>query len=130
MLETEDYEDLADRRHFPGLRELESEGTAIDFDSLSQKTEGDALLARLLPMLLMSESLHASNEHYAPAECVQTFRLMKTNQRIEEIRAELAAAEREGDSERVSLRSRASRVELARRRRMLLPRAEAMQTSN
>lgn len=80
-------------------------------------------------MLLMSESLHASNEHYTAAECVHTFRLMKTNQRIEEIRAELAAAEREGDSEKVSLLSQ-EQVELARRRGMLLPRAEAMQTSN
>ena len=78
-------------------------------------------------MLLMSESLHASNEHYAPDECVQTFRLMKLNHRIEEIRAELATAERAGDSERVSTLS-SEQIELARRRGALLPKAEAMQT--
>ena len=129
MLDTADYEDLPTAAIFRSLRELENEGCAIDFETLSQKTEGDALSTRLLPMLLMSESLHASNEHYSAAECVHTFRLMKTNQRIEEIRAELAAAEREGDSEKVSLLSQ-EQVELARRRGTLLPRAEAMHTGN
>lgn len=129
MLHTEDYEDLPTAAIFRALRELEAAGRDIDFESLSEKTEGDVLSTRLLPMLLMSESLHASNEHYSAEECVHTFRLMKVNQRIEEIRGELAAAEREGDSEKVSTLSQ-EQVELARRRGTLLPRAEAMQTSN
>ncbi|HTH20210.1 MAG TPA: DnaB-like helicase N-terminal domain-containing protein, partial [Candidatus Udaeobacter sp.] len=129
LLETADYEDLPTAAIFRALKELENQGRAVDFESLSEKTEGDALSTRLLPMLLMSESLHASNEHYTAAECVHTFRLMKTNQRIEEIRAELAAAEREGDNEKVLLLSQ-EQVDLARRRGALLPRAEAMQTGN
>ena len=129
MLHPEDYEDLPTAAIFRALRELEVAGRDIDFDSLSEKTEGDELSATLLPMLLMSESLHASNEHYSAEECVQTFRLMKLNHRIEEIRAELAAAEREGDSEKVSSLSQ-EQVELARRRGALLPRVETMQTSN
>ena len=129
LLETSDYEDLPTAAIFRALKELEHQGRAVDFESLSEKTEGDALSTRLLPMLLMSESLHASNEHYTAAECVHTFRLMKTNQRIEEIRAELAAAEREGNSEKVLLLSQ-EQVDLARRRGALLPRAEAMQTGN
>ena len=127
ILRAEDYEDLATAAIFRALRELENEGKEIDFESLSQKTEGDELSVRLLPMLLMSESLHASNEHYTPEECVHTFRLMKLNHRIEQIRAELAMAEREGDSVRVSTLS-SEQVELARLRDALLPRAEAMQT--
>jgi DNA primase len=127
ILRAEDYEDLATAPIFRALLELESEGREINFESLSQKTEGDDLSSRLLPMLLMSESLHASNEHYAPEECVHTFRLMKLNHRIEEIRAELAIAEREGDSEKVFTLS-SEQIELARRRGALLPRAEAMQT--
>jgi DNA primase len=127
ILRTEDYEDLPTAAIFRALIELESEGTEVSFESLSRKTEGDELSAELLPMLLMSESLHASNEHYAPEECVHSFRLMKINHRIEEIRAELATAERAGDSERVSTLS-SEQVELARRRGALLPRAEAMQT--
>jgi DNA primase len=129
LLETADYEDLPTAAIFRALKELENQGRAVDFESLSEKTEGDALSTRLLPMLLMSESLHASNEHYTAAECVHTFRLMKTNQRIEEIRAELAAAEREGDNDKVLLLSQ-EQVDLARRRGALLPRAEAMQTGN
>ncbi|HKR58905.1 MAG TPA: DNA primase [Pyrinomonadaceae bacterium] len=129
LLQPEDYEDLPTAAIFRAIRELETEQKVIDFDSLNQKTEGDSLAARLLPMLLMSESLHASNEHYAAEECVQTFRIMKINHRIEEIRAELAAAEREEDSERVSLLSN-EQVELARRRGALLPRADAVQSSN
>ncbi len=127
ILRIEDYEDLATAAIFRALLELENEGKEIDFENLSQNTEGDELSARLLPMLLMSESLHASNEHYTPEECVHTFRLMKLNHRIDQIMAELAIAEREGDSERVSTLS-SEQVELARRRGALLPRAEAMQT--
>ena len=127
ILRSEDYEDLPTAPIFRALVELENEGTEINFESLSQKTEGDALSTKLLPMLLMSDSLHASNEHYAPEECVQTFRLMKLNHRIEEIRIELATAERAGDSDRVSTLS-SEQIELARRRGALLPKAETMQT--
>jgi DNA primase len=127
ILRSEDYEDLPTAAIFRALLELESEGTDVNFESLSRKTEADALSSRLLPMLLMSESLHASNEHYAPEECVHTFRLMKLDHRIEEIRVELATAERAGDSERVSTLS-SEQIDLARRRGALLPKAEAMQT--
>jgi len=127
ILRSEDYEDLPTAAIFRALLELEGEGTKISFETLSQKTEGDALSSKLLPMLLMSESLHASNEHYAPEECVLTFRLMKLNHRIEEIRAELLSAERAGDSERVSTLS-SEQINLTRRRSALMPRAETMQT--
>ena len=131
MLQPEDYEDLPTAPIFRALRELEREEKAIDFDSLSEKTGSDAVSTRLLPMLLMSESLHASNEHYEPAECVHTFRLMKIEHRIQEIMVERAAAEREEDSEKVnSLTREQLELEHARRREELMPRLEAMQTSN
>ncbi len=126
ILRPEDYEDLPTAPIFRALLELENEGTEVNFESLSRKTEADDLTSKLLPMLLMNESLHASNEHYSPEECVQTFRLMKLNHRIEEIRIELATAERAGDSERVSTLS-SEQIELARRRAALLPKAETMQ---
>ncbi len=115
LLQAEDYEDLPTAAIFRALRELEQEHAPVNFDSLSAKTEGDALATRLLPMLLISESLHASNEHYAAGECVQTFRLMKINHRIEEIMTERAAAEREEDNEKVNSLT-LEQVELARRR--------------
>ena len=127
ILSVEDYEDLATAAIFRALFELETEGNPVDFESLSRKIEGDELSSRLLPMLLMSGSLHASNEHYTPEECVHTFRLMKINHRIEEVKADLAIAEREGDSEKVTNLC-SEQIELARRRGALLPKAEAMQS--
>jgi len=54
---------------------------------------------------------------------------MKMNHRIEEIMAERAAAEREENNEKVNSLT-LEQVELARRRADLMPRLEAMQTSN
>ncbi|HEY8188480.1 MAG TPA: toprim domain-containing protein, partial [Pyrinomonadaceae bacterium] len=126
MLRPEDYEDLVTAPIFRALLELESEHQDVNFDTLSAKTEGDAQVTALLPMLMMSESLHAANEHYTPEECVYTFRLMKLQNRIDELRDQSLIAEREGDSEKLAKLS-AEQTELARRRSALFPKAEAMQ---
>jgi DNA primase len=126
MLQSEDYEDLATAPIFRALLEIERENTEIDFDSLSLKIGAEALSTAVLPMLLMSESLHASNEHYAPEECIYTFRLMKLQHRIDEIKAELATAERGGDDEKVS-RLAIDQTELEKRRSALHPKTDAMQ---
>ena len=79
----------------------------------------------MIPMVLMNSSLHGSNEHYVAEECVSTFRLMKLEQRIEELRRELAIAEREQDIEKVS-RLSAEQIQLsAQRQGMLQPQSEA-----
>ena len=106
MLREEDYEDLATAPLFKALFELEREGAEIDFDNLNNKIAGDEFATRMIPMVLMNSSLHGSNEHYVAEECVSTFRLMKVEQRIEELRRELLVAEREQDSERLSSRHR------------------------
>ena len=125
MLKEEDYEDLATAPLFKALFELEREGAEIDFDTLSQKTDGDEFAAKMIPMVLMNSSLHGSNEHYVAEECVSTFRLMKVEQRIEDLRRELVQAEREQDSDRVS-RLSAEQIQLsALRQTMLQPQAEA-----
>ena len=125
MLKEEDYEDLATAPLFKALFELEREGTEIDFDALSSKTEGDEFAAKMIPMVLINSSLHGSNEHYVAEQCVSTFRLMKIEQRIEELRRELAIAEREQDDEKVSKLS-AEQIQLsALRQAMLQPQAEA-----
>ena len=112
MLREEDYEDLATASLFKALLELERDGVEIDFDSLTHKTDGDEFAGKLIPLFLMDSSLHASNEHYVAGECVATFRLMKVEQRIEELRRELVAAEREQDSEKVS-RLSAEQIQLS-----------------
>ena len=126
MLQPEDYEDLATAPLLRVLLELENERREINFDSLSEKLAETPELAELLPMLMMSESLHASNEHYTPEECVFTFRLMKLESRIGQLRDEGAMAEREGNTERV-IRVSAEQTELAKRKSALLTKAEATQ---
>ena len=121
MLKKEDYEDLATAPLFEALLALDGEGTEIDFDALMRKTEGDEFAASVVPMVMMNSSLHGSNENYVPAECVTTFRLMRIEQRIEELRRELAIAEREEDSERVS-RLAAEQIQLAAERQLVLQR--------
>jgi len=126
MLQPEDYEDLATAPLLRVLLELENEHREINFDSLSEKLMETPELAELLPMLMMSESLHASNEHYTPEECVFTFRLMKLESRIGQLRDEGAIAEREGNAERV-MRVSAEQTELAKRKSALLTKAEVTQ---
>src|SRR5215218_3092938 len=125
MLREEDYEDLATAPLFKALFELESEGAVIDFDNLARKTEEDESAATMIPMVLMNSSLHASNEHYIAAECVSTFRLMKVEQRIEELRRELVIAEREQDMDRLSKLSTEQIQLSAQRQSMLQPQNEA-----
>lgn len=127
ILLPEDYADLATHAIFKVLIELEQQGQRVDYDTLIEKTQEDPSAKELLPMLFMSDTLHALNEHYAPEQCVSTFRLMKIDQRIAEIRTELAAAERAGDSEKVAALS-AEQVDLTRRRVELLPKTEVMQS--
>jgi DNA primase len=125
MLREEDYQDLATAPLFKALFELEREGAEIDFDNLTFKTEGDEAAAKMIPMVLMSSSLHASNEHYVAEECLSTFRLMKVDQRIEELRRELVIAEREQDMDRLSKLS-SEQIQLsAQRQSMLQPQSEA-----
>jgi DNA primase len=126
MLQPEDYEDLATAPLLRVLLELENEHREINFDSLNEKLAETPELAELLPMLMMSESLHASNEHYTPEECVFTFRLMKLESRIGQLRDEGAMAEREGNTERV-IRVSAEQTELAKQKSALLTKAEATQ---
>jgi DNA primase len=129
MLKEEDYEDLATASLFKALFELQREGAEIDFDNLTGKIEDDEFGAKTIPMVLMNSSLHGSNEHYVAEECVLTFRLMKIEQRIEELRRELAIAEREQDNERVS-RLSAEQIQLSSRRQaMLQPQSEAASRS-
>ena len=124
MLREEDYEDLATAPLFKALFELEREGAEIDFDNLTSKIEADEFAAGMVPMVLMNSSLHGSNEHYVAEECVSTFRLMKLEQRIEELRRELVVAEREQDMERLS-RLSAEQIQLsAQRQAMLQPQSE------
>jgi DNA primase len=119
MLKKEDYEDLATAPLFEALLALDREGTEVDFEALTRKTEGDEFASRVVPMVLMNSSLHGSNEHYVADECVSTFRRMKIEHRIEELKRELVIAEREDDAEKL-VKLVAERIELDAQRQMML----------
>jgi uncharacterized membrane protein (DUF106 family) len=87
-----------------------------------------------LPSLLMSEVENAEDEQsqtrqLAAERCLDALRLMNVDRRINELRSEIAAAERNGETERCD-KLATEQVELTRRRDGLLPRAEAMQIGN
>jgi DNA primase len=129
-LDPGEYEDLPTAAVFQALIDIENEGTGLDFENLSQKTDGDALAAELLPMLLMSDVLQSDNEdtderRLNAERCIDTLRLIRVDRRIDELRTEVAAAERNGDSEKMD-RLAIEQIELTRQRSALLPRAEAV----
>jgi DNA primase len=132
-LEPGDYDDLSTAPIFRALVEGEREGAVIDFDFLSQKTEGDPIAA-LLPSLLMSEFENAEGEQsqarqLAAERCLDALRLMNLDRRISDLRSEIAAAERNGETDRCD-KLATEQIELTRRRDGLLPKAEAMQIGN
>jgi DNA primase len=132
-LEPADYDDLPTALIFRALVEGEREGAIIDFDFLSQKLDGDPI-AGLLPGLLMNEFENAEGDQsqvreLAAERCLNALRLMKIDRRISDLRSEIAAAERNGESERCD-KLATEQIELTRRRDGLLPRAEAMQTGS
>ena len=132
-LEPGDYDDLPTGLIFRALLEGEREGAAIDFDFLSQKIDGDPI-AELLPSLLMGDLENEEGEQsdarqLAAARCLNALRLMKVDRRISDLRSEIAAAERNGETERCD-KLVTEQIELTRRRDGLLPNAEAMQIGN
>lgn len=132
-MEAADYEDLPTASIFRALIEIDEEGGAVDFTSLAAKTEDDPLAAEFIASILMAESQRAegddADETMSTAEsCLYTLRLMTVDRRINELRAEQATAERQGDTERRD-RLAVEDLELARRRNTLLPRIQAAHES-
>jgi DNA primase len=127
QLEDADYEGLATAAIFRALIELEREGLPVDFGSLSAKVESEPSAAEILPRLLISDAAEEVASDRLPAtaaSCLNALRLMTVDRRINELRAELAEAERAGDSER-STSVAVEHLELTRRRAALLPMADA-----
>jgi len=124
MLRKEDYSDLLTAPLFKALIELDREGSSIDFDTVSAKIDDDDLVHEMIPMILLNSSLHGSNENYVPEECVSTFRLMRIEHRIEELRTELTTAERNQETDKIS-HLVAEQIELSARRQNMLQRKEA-----
>ncbi|HVS20447.1 MAG TPA: hypothetical protein VHD88_01300, partial [Pyrinomonadaceae bacterium] len=124
-LETGDYEDLATAPIFRALVKIDEKGSEVNFDSLTQETADESIVAELLPRLMVTEQLETFDESLAAADsCLNALRLMKLNRRIDEMSSEIAEAERAGDSERRD-RLSTEHLKLSKRRSEFLPQARA-----
>ncbi len=126
LVEESDYSELPTAAVFRALKELDARGEPVDFSSLGALTEGDAVAADVVPLVLMHERERAEGEatdaFLAEAEsCLVTLRLMSYDRRIRELAAEIAAADRAGDDARRDELVMED-LELKKRRTTLLPR--------
>jgi len=127
-LNEEDFIDLPTTKLFQVLLEVTHDGSTLDYANLSQKTEGYPAVSELLPQLLMSDFLaddqDRDSRRLVAERCLDALRLMKVDRRIDELKTELAAAERNGDKTRLD-ELVVEQIELTRKRSALLPQAEA-----
>ncbi|HEX6044338.1 MAG TPA: DNA primase [Pyrinomonadaceae bacterium] len=135
ILKPDDYEDLMTAPIFRGVIELTRKGEHVDFDSICRQTEEDNISPSMIATVMMGDSgkwdtreLHAINQSLTPAECVFSFRVMKLHDQIEQLKSELAEAERAEDSERVATLSNEYMLLSQRRQKALMPISEAHQT--
>ncbi|HET8783957.1 MAG TPA: DNA primase [Pyrinomonadaceae bacterium] len=132
ILKPEDYEDLMTAPIFRAVIDLTRNGQRLDFDSLCEKTEPENISASLIATVMMGDAgkwdtreLHAINQSLTPAECVFSFRVMKVQDQIEQLKSELAEAERAEDAERVAALSNEFMLLSQKRQRALVPISEA-----
>ncbi len=128
-LTPDDFDELSTAGIFHALLDSARDGLLPDYANLSQRLEGDAVATALLPLLLMSDSLLLDDQdpdgrRLTAERCIDTLRLMKVDRRIDELKTELAAAERNGDNARLAQLS-IEQIELQKKRYALSPQAEA-----
>jgi DNA primase len=127
---TEDvFADLPTAGIFRALITAQESGLELDYSYLSQATEGDAAASELIPLLLMSDTLAPEEQNndgrkFVAERCIETLRAMKVDRQIDELKSELAAAERNGDEKRLS-ELVMEQLQLTRQRAALHPLAEA-----
>ena len=125
-VQPDDYEELPTAPLFSALCEIEREGLEVDFQTLGERTSGDAVAEDLVPVLLMGESRRAegeaTDEVMAEAEsCLTALRLLRIERRLKDLSHEIVEAERAGDDARRD-RLVLENLEWSRRRNALLPR--------
>jgi DNA primase len=102
-----DYEALPTARIFEALIEIEKEGLEPSFANLSAKTEDDPNSTELIASLFMvpdeiAGSDAMDNEFASPESCVVALRQLALDRKILNLGAEMSAAERAGDIERLN----------------------------
>jgi DNA primase len=127
-----DYESLPTSTIFQAVVALDQEGKILDLESLNEKTNGDPVAARLVPMLLMSDpggnESGSYDQRLLVAEgCIDGLRRLKIDRLIDSLRAEESAAARAGDIDKYNA-LQMEQIELTRRRNQLVNRAAARDT--
>jgi len=131
-LQKADYEELATATIFSALVELDVEGLEINFESLTEKTMGDATAQELLPMLLMqsiTDDESASDSRLTVERCLDALHLVNIDRRIRELSSEIAAAERDGD-EKKAMELITEKFGLDVRRKTFEPQSQIAQAEN
>jgi len=131
-LQKADYEDLATATIFTALIELDVEGLELNFESLTEKTMGDATAQELLPMLLMqsiTDDESASDSRLTVERCLDALHLVNIDRRIRELSSEIAAAERDGD-EKKAMELITEKFGLDMRRKTFEPQSQIAQAEN
>jgi DNA primase len=133
QIDKQDYEELPTASIFRAISEIQREGVEPDLDTLTDKVADDAFALELLPMLLLGGHPDIEKEASDPGslaeKCLDALRLVNINRRIREIGAEIAAAERAGDDERVvQLTSEYSGLD--RRRKSFEPQSQIAAAEN
>src|SRR6266496_3190722 len=131
-LESADYKELATAPIFRALIRLDEQGREISIDALSQETDGDSLVAELLPRLMVAEPVESFDESLTAADsCLNSIRATRLDRLIDQLRSEIGEAERVGDTD-LSLNLQLKHLEVTRQKDALdalLPRGQGMTTS-
>lgn len=97
----EDYADLASEAIFQAIAKLDEQGDEITFDSLAESIADNSYASELLPRLMMKDKLESFDETLAQAEkCLNSIRLIRLDQTLDELTSQIAEAERSGEAER------------------------------
>ena len=124
-LETADYENLASAPIFRALVSLDKDDREVGFDSISAAVGDDAQAEELLARLMMTETTDSFDELMAAADkSLKAIKLLNLERAIEDLRAQLAEAQRAADDEKL-YRLAMEEQELKKRRGTLLARLEA-----
>jgi DNA primase len=104
-LESDDYLELATSAIFRTVIELEREGVAHDFRTLSERLEGDEDRA-ILPDLMISDLAWAGGEDFdslfkRATEALSSLRRRTLERKLDVLQIEISQAERDQDAERV-----------------------------
>lgn len=126
-----DFAGLPTEMIFRRMKEAVALGTEFDLSALAEELPDDSRLHDFIALLMMSElppeleraEGEADDALRANAEsCLSAMRLMSVDKRLRRLVAEIAAAERAGDTESLQ-RLTMENLELTRRRTALLPQA-------